>query len=215
MSESRSNIQPAVPAHPVTWLAGGLIGVGILALLAANLPERAKLLGLFPLIWGAAVGAGLGWWANECHVKSAWWVLLAGWCCLALGEAGIVVDGWRHYQQELRKKLAEDPSAKFGPPVQTTDRSKLTADEKLVLEQFEAEQKRVRELRRWALSFPGYLQRRWRRLRLPASPWPEIVFVGEILGGSLLGVCALRRAMPSTPVSRPLPADATPGSRLE
>lgn len=202
MSDSRTSApasvpQPAVRARPLAWLLGSVVGIVLFAVLAAHVPDRAKLLGLFPLIWGAVAGAGLRWWANECHLVSPRWLLGISCLLLATGEAGIVAESWRVHRADLQRQFDSDPSAGFvrqaqKQGAQSPEKAK-DSTEAALQKQLQAEMERVRELRRYARSLPAFLQRRLKKLGDLPQPWPELFWAGEIVLGSLCGMWVLNQ----------------------
>ncbi len=94
--------------RPLAWFVGVVVGTALAAILAVQLPDRAKLLGLFPLIWGGLLGLGYAWWAGECRLKLSRWVYCVAWLLLASGEAGIVYQAW-HSQRKFARPFGRDP----------------------------------------------------------------------------------------------------------
>ena len=192
---------PAFPANnsvprPWVWLTGVVIGTALAAILAVQLPERAKLLGLFPLVWGGLLGLGYAWWAVECRVKLLHWGYGAAWLLLAAGEAGIVYQAWQHYQYRLQQQFSRDPAAGIvrqaeQSPVDDSQQANIESRKQLL-----AEFERVRQRRRHALGLSTFLQRRLRKLGDIPQPWPKLFYAGEILFGSLTGLAAMRLGRP-------------------
>lgn len=195
--------QPVLHPRPVVWLLGAVLGTALFAALAAHLPDRAKLLGLFPLIWGAAAGVGLSWWATECRLKMSPAILMVSWLIVATGEAGIVLEAWRVHRSELQRQFSKDPSSGF---IAQAKKSEVTSDkpeEVAMQNQFLAELDRVRQSRKQSLSLTAFLYRRLKKLGDLPQPWPEIFWGGEILLGGLCAVGIMRRqgstsTLPST-----------------
>lgn len=216
MSDSNTPALPAVPQplarpRPLAWLIGSVVGIALFAGLAAHLLDRVKLLGLFPLIWGAVAGAGLRWWANECQLGSARWLPGISFLLLAAGEAGIVMESWRVHRTELQRQFDNDPSAGFMRQAQkqvpkAADTSK-NPEEAALHQQLQAELERVRVLRRYALSLSAYLHRRLKKLGDLSQPWPEAFWAAEIVLGSLCGVWVLARMPSSNSTSSEPPAE--------
>lgn len=186
--------------RPLFWLSGAVIAVSLAALLAAHLPDRAKLLGLFPLVWGLAAGAGLRWWAHECHLAAPRWMLLCALLLLLGGEAGIVLETWRGHRSDLQRQFAKDPSAGFVKQAQqaaaTSALEKASPEETALRQQLQAEVERVREVRRQTRSLSAFLRRRLKALGDWSQPWPELFWGGEIVLGSLAGMWILSRPAP-------------------
>ena len=193
-------------SRPLAWVAGAIVGVSLAVVLAVQLPDRTKLLGLFPLVWAGSVGWGLGWWAVECQLRITRVVILAAGLLIGCGEAGIVLQAWRAYQSELRQQFQRDPSAGFAKQVEQTSSTGQSPEEIKLRMQLLAELERVRSRRRQALQLTTFLQRRLRKLGDLSTPWPELFFAGEIVLGSLFGVAVLRlrgRRQPDVPSDSP------------
>ena len=108
MSDSTPLTDPPITPVPrrLKWLLGIVVATALAAILAVQLPDRAKLLGLFPMIWGGLLGFGFAWWAGECRVRIARWGYAAAFLLLATGEATIVFQAWQLYQFELRQQFS-------------------------------------------------------------------------------------------------------------
>ena len=195
MSESTLSPPPSNPApRRLAWFAGVIIGTALAAVLAVQLPDRAKLLGLFPLIWGGLIGWGYAWWGRECRIRLSRWVCAAAILLLAAGEAGIVCQAWRLYQIELRQQFSRDPAAGFVKQAEQTPVASDKPEEVALRKQLQAELERVRQRRQDALGLSTFLQRRLRKLGDLPQPWPELFYAGEILLGSVVGLVVMRLA---------------------
>ncbi|MDB5335773.1 MAG: Tryptophanyl-tRNA synthetase [Planctomycetaceae bacterium] len=176
----------------LAWLVGVIVGTALAAILAVQLPDRAKLLGLFPLIWGGLLGMGYAWWAGECRLKLSRWVYCVALLLLAIGEAGIVYQAWQFYQLDLRQQFSRDPAAGLVKQAEQSPIANGKPEEIELRKQLLAEFERVRQRRREALGLSTFLQRRLRKLGDIPQPWPELFYAGEILLGSLVGLAVMR-----------------------
>ena len=204
MSDSTPLTDPPITPVPrrLKWLLGIVVATALAAILAVQLPDRAKLLGLFPMIWGGLLGFGFAWWAGECRVRIARWGYAAAFLLLATGEATIVFQAWQLYQFELRQQFGRDPAAGL---VKQAEQAPVTSAKPEELEhrkQLLAEFERVRQRRREALGLSAFLQRRLRRLGDIPQPWPALFYAGEILFGSLTGVAVMRYCLLAFPNRR-------------
>lgn len=193
MSESPLSPPPSNPSsRPLAWLVGAVVGTALAAILAVQLPDRAKLLGLFPLIWGGLLGLGYAWWAGECRLKMSRWIYGVALILLATGEAGIVYQAWQIYQLDLRQQFNRDPAAGLVQKAEQTSVANAKPEEIELRKQLLAEFERVRQRRREALRLSTFLQRRLRKLGDVPQPWPELFYASEILLGSLAGLAVMR-----------------------
>ncbi len=196
----------SAPLSPLTnpaalrfkWLLGILIATALTAILAVQLPDRAKLIGLFPLIWGGLLGFGYAWWAGECHLPRARWMDITAFLVLAVGEAAIVYQAWQLYQFELRQQFKKDPAAGMVKQAEQVPSEKIKPEEQALRKQLLAEFERVRQRRREALAMPTFLQRRLRKLGDIPHPWPEVFYAAEILLGGLAGLTVMKLTWPTT-----------------
>jgi hypothetical protein len=182
--------------HPLRWFAGVLVATALAAVLAVQLPDRAKLLGLFPLIWGGIMGWGYAWWGGECQVKRSLWISIAAFLLIAAGEAAIVYQAWQIYQTDLRQQFSKDPAAGLVKQAEQVPTENVKPEEQALRKQLLAEFERVRQRRRETLGLSTFLQRRLRKLGDISSPWPEIFYAGEILLGGLAGLVVMRLSWP-------------------
>jgi len=194
--------------HVTRWLGATVVVVLLATVCGVVLPSRIKLLGLFPLAWGAAVGCGVRYLADRFHVKSTGWrtvVVLVG---LAAGEAGIVLGGWGLYRFDLRKQFDRIPSLGFpsadllqgkadlpkekagstGENQSTEDYRIPSAKNSLERHEQEAElEAKVLERQQIQLQLGTFLYRRILRLGEFPAPWPYLFWLSEILFGTWAG----------------------------
>ncbi len=169
------------------------MGTVLFALLAARLPKEVKLLGLFPLMWGAVAGWGLSCWANECQVRNRSWLFVAVFVLLAAGETGIVCQAWQVYRSDLRQQFARDPSSSFAKQAQELAVKEQQPHQIELSRLFQADAERVQALRRQALGLSTFLNRRLSERGDLSQPLPEIFFACEILLGSACGLVVLSK----------------------
>jgi hypothetical protein len=182
----------------VVWCSGALAAVALSAAIAVNLPDRVKLLGLFPLVWAGLLGVVLHWWADETRVSIHGWPTLLSGLLIAAGEVGIVLGGWSLYGAELQREFEKVPSFET---VLTTQRKtdsqakmKVKSSEPDARERLEREyDAKIQERRAVLMQLTTYLSRRLQKLGDFASPYPEIFWACEILLGTAVGVWCFQR----------------------
>ncbi|MDB5389186.1 MAG: Tryptophanyl-tRNA synthetase [Planctomycetaceae bacterium] len=196
-------------ARPLVWCLGAVAGVALSAAICVNLPDRVKLLGLFPLIWGGGMGFGLRWWADEQKFPIRGWPTILASLLIAAGEVGLVLGGWILYREGLQRQFAKVPSmsvedlvdsqlAAKSKPINDSESTKARRQMELELDAI------VRERRIVQLQFSTFLYRRIQRLGDFSTPWPEVFWGCEIAFGTLAGVWCLKYGS----LSRELPGDA-------
>lgn len=194
--------------HVTRWLGATVVVVLLATVCGVVLPSRIKLLGLFPLAWGAAVGCGVRYLADRFHVKPTGWrtvVVLVG---LAAGEAGIVLGGWGLYRFDLHKQFDRIPTLGFpsedllrenpdqvAETVASLGENQANQGRRIRLEknteerrQQEAElEAKVLERQQIQLQLGTFLYRRILRLGEFPAPWPYLFWLSEILFGTWAG----------------------------
>jgi hypothetical protein len=194
--------QPVLANSPIlqrpqtaVWCLGAIAGVALWAAIGANLPDRIKLLGLFPLIWAGLTGIGLRWFADEMHISVRIWAVLLVGTLIAAGEAGMVLGGWTLYCAELQKQFEKTPQMSMGDLMDSkrANQSKAGDDSQSeaakMRQQMEQElDARILERRAVQGQLATYLYRRIQRLGDVSSPWPEVFWGCEIVFGSLIGI---------------------------
>lgn len=166
-------------ARFLLWLVAGIGLVCGVALIAAHLPARVKLLGLFAIGVGVLMGWGLGELARRLRVGSGISVACAAFLLTAAGIAGITVRSHQVWSSQVRASLGADPWALFDAQMeQGTDAKEDTyAEVRRQLEQSRADRRRKIAER---TSFSTYLERR-------APGAGKLLWVSEILLGATAG----------------------------
>lgn len=202
------DVNPTRP-KPVAWCIGALAVIALSAAIAINLPERVKLLGLFPLIWAGFLGTALHWWADENFVSVRGWPTLLTGLLIAAGEVGIVLGGWMLYRAELQRQFDATPEMSFETAVvaqrDAGSRTKMPAQplKSDVSEQQELGlSAEIQERRAVLMQLPTFLFRRLQRVGELASPYPEIFWACEILLGTAVGVWCFQRVSLSRPTAQ-------------
>jgi len=159
----------------------------------AALPASLKPLGPYAWIWGALAGGALGFAAVQSKVRitTALFVWLGVW--LAVGEIGQVLVNYQRYTQLVRKEQEKMPRLPgWKQASQLPADPQLSAEDQQAQREFQQALAEMEQRLRDRMSFRTYLARRLSAKSPPSSPWPELFWGLEILGGTLLGVAACR-----------------------
>lgn len=202
MTDSQAPLKSTIPPRPrpFVWCLGAIVGVALATAISVNLPDRIKLLGLFPLIWGGLIGIGLKWWADEMELPIRGWPTMLSGLLLAAGEIGMVLGGWLVYRVELRRQFDKQPAVSIDELVLSKrgGQSALPAQSEAVAARRKMEQEldaSIRERQTAQLQFSTFLYRRIHRLGDLSTPWPEVFWGCEIVFGTLAGVWCLRNGI--------------------
>jgi len=173
------------------WLVIGLVGVTVLTLAGAHAPGRIKLIGLFAVVYGLAVGWGLGQLAKLRRVPIGKGV---GWLSLALIAAGQIGMAFQSYQLHVVQIRRDDqPDSKLIGLERFLQRQNVPEDpeERARLEEIKQDIQRAAQSREQKLaeltSFSTYLRNRLAALGTWWSPWPAVFWAVEVLLSSMAG----------------------------
>ena len=157
--------------HTLQWVGVCVIGVTAVTLLAAHAPARIRLLGLFAVAVGALCGWGMARGAEWLRVtmspgRSA---ILAG-VVIATAQVGLTLESWRLFTAAKHHEYLEAPKKEIpGFLVEAAMKER-----RLIFE---------RETR-----FPTYLEHRVKNLGVSSSPWPLLLWIGEMILGTAAGI---------------------------
>lgn len=188
------------------WTACAIVAVAVLAVVAAQVPERARLLVWFAVAFGLAAGWVLARLVGTCHVPFPRTIAILSAIVIAEGEVATSVLAHRRQVPELEMILTQrqdstnplaaaekqflEQSNDDESPEATAARQQLRTEhersERLHREWLEARQRR--------LTWPGYLQHRVSTVGSWPSPWPECLWIAEIIAGSAFGAWLAARA---------------------
>ena len=190
LSRPTETVQGGVPW--LSWLARAALVVLALSIAAAQAPARVKLLGLFSVAVGCAMGAVSAVLTRPHPNRVSWrWLLALG----SMAFAGLTGSTWLAFradaasqakspQQQMAATMMKQMARDSGGEIDSAPTASVVND------------------------FRWYLTRRVRQLGKWSSPWPELFWSLEMLAGSVaaawcfqLGAAALRGAVRSRETS--------------
>ena len=162
----------------IVWLIASFVVSIAVSFAAGHAPARIRLIGLFPIMFGSAIGWIVPWLARELNAdpsrrllsRTAFLLAFAGW---------ITVTAETFRQEELRRVklpsngLAAQMMKDFERQVKGTD---LEIPRPTLL-----------------TSFRTHLSRRIQQIGDWTSPWPECFVIGELIAASIAAVLISRR----------------------
>lgn len=179
------------------WLASGLAAVLVLSIVAAAAPPEMKRLFVFAAMFGAVCGLVLRWLAAEFPIRRGWFPTSL---CGLLILVGAVHLGWLNY-----RRLAND-AARWARE-HSEEAAMLRMVQKIA--ELDPETAKSLESRRHLLDpeFSDYLVHRTQRLGKLAPPWPTVIWLGELLLATTVGLGAFRYRGPEEP-GQPTPRES-------
>jgi len=182
--------QMRIPA----WFLSGAVGVALLAIVAANVPERARLLGLFPIAVGCLAGWGFARIAREIQVPMSRTLLALTWLLVAAGQIGAVVIVYRQRVERLQQNLPKDPLAEATRQLLAAEPEPGESEEiRAHREEIRESVRRSQEARRERLSLPMFLRDRVSALGTWPAPWPAVFWAAEIFLAASTGTFVASR----------------------
>ena len=164
----------------LSWLAATGLALVAMSIVAAQAPARVRLLALFPIVVGGAMGAASGMFAKSMRVGvTARSVVAVG----GLALVALAASTWQTFRLDaasrsvspreqqmalnLMQQMERDSGGEFtaAPVASATD------------------------------EFRQYLARRVRQLGAWSSPWPELFWAIELLAGGAAAMWGLRRGV--------------------
>ena len=162
----------------VQWLVMSAVVLTAMALAAAHLPSRIKLLVLFTMAYGLLAAWMLAWLSRVTNVSRGRPMSIVSCLLIAATCVGMVFESHRLYAADKLRLRKQNPAALMGN--QLLKSSEVPADVKESFRQAEQEQQQLR-------SFPGYLRYRVSSLGLWSHPWPALFWGFEVILASLTG----------------------------
>lgn len=95
------------------WLGICLVGVTVLALIATQVPERGRLIGLFSVVFGMLSGWGMGYVATECSLRRSLFAFASAGTMIATALVGVTYQQYREYCAELEKIYKAPPEIEY------------------------------------------------------------------------------------------------------
>jgi hypothetical protein len=177
------------------WLAATTLMVWGLSTLAGHLPARVRLLLLFATAFGLLAGWGAGVIADEFEVRRSRRGAAITATLTILGLANVALAAYRQSQATARETVSRDPQ-------------QLTALRILegAMKDDPVLQRRYREERaRLQPDFGDYLTRRLLVFGHLPVPWPAVIWIAELLAGSIAAAWMFSRRAKATSDSAPGP----------
>ena len=166
------------PTGPLlSWLAAVVLVLSAIGIVAAHVPTRVKLLGLFPVAVGWVIGAASGAFAKAMRLSVTPQIVLAvGVLTLvalaASAQQAFLLDAASRavspQQQQMTLNLMRQMERDSGGEVNAAPVASATDE------------------------FRQYLARRVRQLGAWSSPWPELFWAIELLAGGVAAMWGLR-----------------------
>lgn len=214
---SRQAGKPDLRTH-LQWLGICLVGVAVLALIATQVPERGRLIGLFAVVFGMLSGWGMGYVANECSLRRSIFSVAATGVIIATALVGITFQQYREYCVQLEKIYKAAPEIEYQPvgqpvssgmfsvpsktrsaeksPVKTSTEPRIRPappmSQSLVGKLQAARLEQLEEKTRFA----SYLQHRLKQAAELSANWAIVIWIGETLIGAVAGAWMMYRVVP-------------------
>jgi hypothetical protein len=168
-----------------------LVGLTLFTLLAAAMPARVKLLGLFPVVFAAILGYVFGRIAMLAGLRRRGVLLPLTMLIVVAGLAGYYGESYRRWQSEREQYYSDHLSQQPGGQqiLQRLQGNLLSTDP--LLREFDAQYRTLMKP-----SFADFLNQRLASLQIASHvvdvrpPWPVAFFVVELLLGTAAGVWA-------------------------
>ncbi|MBA3315929.1 MAG: hypothetical protein M3552_21575 [Planctomycetota bacterium] len=179
---------PLSGAKAAATIVFGLIAI---ILLAAAMPARVKLLGLFPVAFAALIGYVFGRVAMLAGLRRRGVLVPLTTIVVAAGLAGYYTESFRRWRAEREQYYADHIGRQPGGKqiLQRLQGNMLSADP--LMRQFDDPYRSL-----LYPSFTEYLDQRVASLRIAgrnirvASPWPLVLFAAELMIGTVAGLSA-------------------------
>ncbi len=160
-----------------SWLGSAVLALVAISIAAAQAPARLRLLVLFPIVVGWAMGAATGMFAKAMRVGvSSRVASMVG----AFAFVALAASSWQAFRldtaaravsprkQEMAMNLMRQMERDSGGEIAVTPTASVTDE------------------------FRHYLARRVKQLGVWSSPWPELFWSMELFAGSLAATWGLR-----------------------
>ncbi len=166
-----------------------LVGLILFSLLAAAMPARVKLLGLFPVVFAAILGYVFGRVAVLAGLRRRGVLIPLTMLVVIAGLTGYYGESYRRWRSDRDRYFSDHISAQPGGQqiLQRLQGNTLAADP--MLRKFDEQYRALMKP-----SFADYLNQRLASLQIAGHvvevppPWPIAFFVAELLLGTVAGV---------------------------
>ena len=174
----------------IRWLAAGTLLAVAAGAVAAHLPGRLKLLGLFAVGFGLLCGWGLGELAPRVLAERRRAVIAVGSLLILLGLLVLTGESYRLYRLEKEREYAGNPVGVAAAQMQA--RGGVPAE---VAEEFARAARERRDKLDGELRLPAFFAHRLRQFASWPAPWPMLFWGGEVLLGMAAGTWMLARVV--------------------
>jgi hypothetical protein len=170
----------------------GMIELAALSAIAAHLPPRVRLLGLFAIAVGLAGGAALGGTARLSSASLAKGSLIVAALLLFASQVAVSLETWRIGRAPLLKQFQQDTELIEAIRQQreflgqAADR--FTPSENPLQQAIRDSDRRRQEESTKAVGFPRFLEARVSALGDWPPPWPLVYWLTEMSLSTLAGV---------------------------
>ena len=162
----------------LVWLLISSLGILILSIGVAHLPTFARKLFLVALGFSFLSALLSRWIMNQTGVSLTFLVWVITIILIISGQFVSSFESYKIWKQNEIRAMESSPIMEMMDQAKLKDN--LTNEEKEI-------HKNLQKLTQQDLSFPKYLQWRYSQMGTMKSPAPEITWILEILGTSLLG----------------------------
>ncbi|MBM4076933.1 MAG: hypothetical protein FJ267_14990 [Planctomycetes bacterium] len=154
-----------------------LVIVGVISIAASHAPARIKLLGLFPLVVGLVIGFGIGTLISYRDGKHQ---LTRTMFVTILSFVGLVSSTWLTFQREAKSTAKSQQSVLAESLIKQMEKD---SGNSLAMDSNSATQPRS--------DFSRYLAARIKQIGNWSSPWPEMIWILELICGTIGAIVGL------------------------
>jgi hypothetical protein len=202
-TQSQSAGEPASApgsSFSAIWLVAGVVEIAAVSAIAAHLPPRARLIGLFSLTVALIGGGLLGWTARATGMSLGRIALIATFVLLFAGQLAVGLESWRIQRAALPREREADPALFNAYRLLQGEPGESEADPALdeLKQAMRDHEERQRAARVRAASFAAFLERRVAPLGEWPAPWPAIYWIAEVGLSTLAGTWLATRLARTT-----------------
>lgn len=183
----------------IQWFLLSSLAITVLTLVAVHAPHRIKALGLFALVFGVSAGWLIAHIANFLQFTRRVPFVCGAGILILCGLIGMAAESHRLHAGAIKQQYSADPTGFLKNQLDNPDDSTNTDQLQDYIE--EASQERAKKLVEMT-GFGAYLEYRTSpghtssgQLRGWPAPWPWVLFVSELLLGTVGGVIVAHRSL--------------------